>query len=227
MRRWTSIVVTLAAGSVPITVLAGPAQAATVAALWHMESPTAMTDSSGHGNNGKTTAITSVTGSSGKGYHFNGKTSLVSVPDSASLDPGTANLTITAHIRFSVVPSVTTGDYDLIRKGLSGTVGGDWKMEIFPPTSGPRIGTAYCFFQDAKRLTASIRDTRNLADGKWHTVTCAKTATQIRLVVDGVIHAKSVRLGSISNSQPVALGAKPGGGDRYLGDMDEVSVRTG
>src|SRR5690242_18566839 len=130
MRRWTRTALGTALAVTPVLTLAVPAQAATAAALWHMDNPSAMTDSSGNGNNGTATAITSVAGSSGKGYHFNGKTSIVNVPDADSLDPGTANLRLTAHVRFTVAPSKSVGDYDLIRKGLAGTKGGDWKMEI-------------------------------------------------------------------------------------------------
>lgn len=48
------------------------------------------------------------------------------VPDD-SLDPGTAPLTITADVNLTVAPPQK--DYDLIRKGLSNTPGGDYKME--------------------------------------------------------------------------------------------------
>jgi hypothetical protein len=212
---------------VPTVLFGGTAQAATTAAVWHMENAATLTDSSGRGNNGSTTAITGVAGSSGAGYRFNGSSSLASVPDAPSLDPGTASLRITAHVRFTVVPSASVGDYDLVRKGLSGTAGGDWKMEIFPPSSGSSVGPAYCLFQDSAGRTASIRDTRNLADGAWHTITCVKTSTAVQVVVDGVVHSKAARLGTIANSQPVAMGAKPGGGDRYRGDMDEVSISIG
>jgi len=114
----------------------GTAEAATTAALWHMENPSVMTDSSGNGNNGTTTGITSVAGVSGKAYHFNGRNSVVTVPDSPSLNPANANLKIIARVRFTVVPSAAVGDYDLVRKGLAGTAGGEWKMEIFLPVPG-------------------------------------------------------------------------------------------
>ena len=92
------------------------------AALSYMEDPSSMIDSTG-GNNGTTKMITSVPGINGKGYHFNGANSVATVPDAPELDPGTANLTITAHVRFTVVPSAAVVDYDLVRKGLSSTPG--------------------------------------------------------------------------------------------------------
>jgi hypothetical protein len=152
---------------------------------------------------------------------------VASAPDDPSLDPGTATLRISAKVRFTVVPSRTVGDYDLVRKGVSGTAGGTWKVEIFPSTPGSSVGPAFCQFQDAAGKTASVRGTRNLADGAWHTITCVKTSTAIQVIVDGSARSVAVKLGSISNSKPVTIGAKPGGGDRYLGDMDEVTITTG
>lgn len=227
MRTFTKLAVGLALSIVPVLALAGPAQAATAAALWHMQETGSLVDSSGQGNGGTTKSITGVTGSSGKGYHFNGKSSVATVPDDSSLDSGTATLTITAHVRFTVAPSRAVGDYDLVRKGVAGTKGGDWKMEIYPPSAGSSSGPAFCLFQDANKKTASIRGTRNLADGAWHTVTCQRTSNAIKLTVDGATQTKSVTLGSISNAQPVTIGAKPGGGDWFLGDMDEVSISVG
>jgi hypothetical protein len=212
---------------VPVLVFTGTADAATTAALWHMQDPVRMLDSSGNGNNGATTAVTGVPGTSGRGYHFNGRTSIVTVPDAASLNPGTANLKVTARLRFTVVPSGSVADYDIVRKGMAGTTGGEWKMEIFPPSSGSPSGTAYCLFQDVKGTKAGVRDTRNLADGAWHTVSCVKTATAVKVIVDGVTRSAPARLGSISNTKPLTVGAKAGGGDQYLGDLDEVSIQIG
>jgi hypothetical protein len=218
----------VATACAPVVLLTQTAQASAgnAVAVWHMQNPAVLSDSSGHGNDGTTSGITSVAGFSGKGYHFAGS-AVANVPDSVSLDPGTANLRITAHVRFSVVPSAAVGDYDLVRKGLAGTVGGDWKMEIFPPSAGSGLGTAYCRFQDANQVSAEIRNTRNLADGRWHTIACIKTATAIKITVDGVASSVKARLGAIDNRKPVTIGAKPDGDDQYLGDMDEVTVRIG
>jgi hypothetical protein len=226
VRSLNRLTVILGMSLISVAAVPGIAQAATTVALWHMESPSAMTDSSGRNNNGTTTAITSVTGSAGKGYHFNGSTSVAKVPDSSSLDPGKANLRITMRVRFTVVPSARVGDYDLIRKGLSGTAGGDWKMEINPPSSGSTMATAYCFFQDGTGKGASIRNGRSLADGAWHTIACVKTSTSIQIIVDGASRSAAVSLGAINNTQPVYLGQKPGA-DKYVGDMDEVSIQVG
>jgi len=224
----TAFKVGLAVVSVAGLVLAsaGTAQAATTAALYHMENAGSLVESSGNGNNASTKQIPSVAGSSGKGYHFNGSSSVVTVANSASLNPGTATLRLTANVRFTEPPN-SVGDYDLVRKGQAGTAGGEWKMEIFPPSNNRSQATAFCLFQDANKKTASIRDTRNLADGAWHTISCVKTATQITVVVDGASRSVAARLGSIGNTKPLVIGSQAGGGDWYKGDMDEVSIQIG
>ena len=225
MRRWHGLATASVSVVAPLVLLAGTAQAATPVAVWSMENPGAMTDSSGNGNDGKTTAITSVTDPGfGNGYHF-GSSSYVTVPDAASLDPGRSDFSFTLRLRFDKPPSGATGDYDVIRKGVAGTTGGEWKMEIFP--GGGLTSPAFCLFKDDAKKTATLRGTKNLADGAWHTVTCAKTATKILLTVDGVTKSSAVTLGSIDNNQPVSVGRKLGGGDQYVGDMDEVRVESG
>jgi hypothetical protein len=86
---------------------------------------------------------------------------------------------------------------------------------------------AFCLFKDAGGHVSTIRGTTSLADGKPHTITCAKTSTTISLTVDGRTQTKAVSLGSISNTAPVTLGYKLGGGDWYRGDMDQVTIQAG
>lgn len=226
MRPWARLMVATITTSAALLGLAGPAEAGTTSALWSMESTTRMVDSSGNGNDGTPTAVTGVPGSPGKGYRFNGINSTVNVPHSPTLNPGTATVTVTAKVRFTVIPSRIVVDYDLVRKGLSFTKGGEFKMEIYPSASYA-TGPAYCLFKDAAGKVASIRDTRNLADGKWHTISCVKTSTSVKVIVDGVTRSTSASLGSISNTAPVTVGAKTGGGDQYRGDLDEVSIKLG
>jgi hypothetical protein len=226
MRGWVRFTVASATSMAALLLLAGQAEAATTSASWSMESPTRMLDGSGNANHGTTTAITGVPGSPGKGYRFNGSNSVVTVPNAPSLNPGTATLTITAKVRFTVIPTPAVVDYDLVRKGVSATPGGEFKMEIYP-TSSYTTGPAYCLFKDSAGKVAFIRDTRNLADGKWHTISCVKTSTAIKVIVDGVTRSKPASLGAISNTSPLTVGAKPGGGDQYRGDMDEVGIKLG
>jgi hypothetical protein len=205
----------------------GAALGSTPNALWHMEDPTQLEDSSGNGNDGTTTNITGVPGFDGisNGYHFDGSSSIATVPSSDSLNPGGADFALTVQVKFTQPPSTGVGDYDLIRKGLAATRGGDYKMEILPKKNNTQA-KAFCFFKDSSKTVGKIVKGPNLADGVWHEVVCTKTSTSVQLTVDGRTYTNQVRLGSISNTEPVTIGAQTRSADWYDGDMDEVSVDT-
>jgi Concanavalin A-like lectin/glucanases superfamily len=207
--------------------VANTATAQTPVALWHMENPTVMTDSSGNRHSGRpTSGVSSVRGSSSRGYAFNGTKSVVVVPHSNALNPRGGNFTVTVHVRFSKVPTATQRTYDLIRKGTSTTPGGYWKAEIVrADATHARVG---CYFGGSVNASAKRVAGDNLADGRWHTITCRRTATKISTIIDGVSASKTVTVGTIVNTQPVIVGAKfATGGDRYQGKMDEISIAVG
>ena len=220
----------LPVGLIALMTLTTVALAATTA-LWHMEDPSTLVDSSGNGNNGTTDNITSGPGFSDNGYHFSGSPSLATVPSSDSLNPGSEDIKVTAHANFTQKPThvrshgrkratrkKTASTYDLIRKGLATTSGGDYKMEIL------ESGQARCTFRGEKSYDVSGGP--DLADGRWHEISCVKTANDIQLIVDGQVYKKSANVGAISNDAPLTLGGK-GQADWYRGDLDEVSVEVG
>ena len=194
-----------------------PASAATVA-LWHMDeaSGQTMVDSSGSGNNGMLQNISRVSpgyNGSGRAYSFNGTSSRVIIANSASLNPGTGTITITAHVKFSSRPSASVGDYDLVRKGS-----GIYKMEIFG------TGQGFCRFAGTSG-SLSVKAGPDLSDGRWHTIVCKKTSSSITLTVDGSSTSRSGNVGSISSAASLILGGKPNAsGDWYKGVMDEVGI---
>ncbi len=136
-----------------------------------------------------------------------------------------ANITLTLHAKFTQPPDAAVGDYDLIRKGLSSTSGGEYKMEVLPRKNYTKA-KAFCYFKDSTKKVGKIINGPNLADGRWHTLSCTKTSEGVELSVDGTTYTNQVLLGSISNSAPLTIGAKTGGADWYSGEMDEVSVET-
>ena len=220
MRRCSRILAAcMAATTLLIVTAATPAAAATTVALWHMdESSGQMVDSSGSGNGGSLQNVTRVSaGFSGSAYSFNGSNSRVVVPNSSSLNPGSQNITITAHVRFASRPSASVGDYDLVRKQKPNAI---YKMEILAS------GKAFCKFKGTGGNVA-ITAGPVLADDQWHTIVCRKTASQVTLTVDGSNFNKNGSAGSISSTIAVTLGAKPNSGDWYKGLMDEVSIVVG
>jgi hypothetical protein len=81
----------------------------------------------------------------GSTYVFNGSTSRVAVPDDKSLDPAARRITLRASVRVAG-RRLDDDSYDVVRKGLSGTPGGDYKMEI-KRTRNPTVGKLHCFFR--------------------------------------------------------------------------------
>lgn len=195
----------------------------TPVSVWHMDetSGTTMVDSVG-GNNGTLSDVTlGQPGVSGTAYGFNGQDSIVTVPDSPSLDPGNADFSFTISAQMTVVPAL---DYDLFRKGLNTTDGGDYKVEAVPAQNGT-IAQAHCVFEGSVN-TGQISGGPNLADGQWHTLTCWKNATAIGVIVDGQSFWHSVTVGSIGSSAPLTIGAKLKGRyvkDQFNGNLDEAS----
>jgi len=63
-------------------------------------------------------------------------------------------------------------------------------------------------------------------DGAWHTVQCVKTASAIKLVVDGRSFSQAARVGSIANSAAVVIGARPES-EFFRGSLDEASIDIG
>jgi hypothetical protein len=189
-----------------------PARAATFGASWQFNETSGLAiDSTGNGNSGTLHGGIRRTGT---GYDFDGSTGYVSVPDSSSLDPGSADIALT--VRFNVDPVPSGYDYDLIRKGLSTTSGGDYKAEV---VSG---GRGLCHFRGSKN-SATITGGSGLESGT-HTLKCVKTSSSVQLVVDGSVKAtKAITVGSISNGSGVPLGAKPGD-DFTNGFIDFITV---
>jgi hypothetical protein len=199
-----------------------PVASAATVSLWHMDetSGTVMHDAVG-GNNGTTTAVgLGFPGLSGRAFGFNGSSSIVTVNSAANLNPGAADFTVSLQLRSGTPPSVSVGDYDLARKGLSSTAGGEWKVEVLRG-SGGNTGVASCHLKGSSG-SGTITAGPNVTDGRWHAITCAKRAGVMVLFVDSAAWSKSVTIGSISNTAKLTVGAKNGGGDWTSGLIDEV-----
>jgi Concanavalin A-like lectin/glucanases superfamily len=207
-----------------------PAYASSVVALWHMDDAagSTMVDSSGNGLNGTLLNVNLGQPGSGTGvgdlsYGFSAKPAIVSVPTSALLNPGTADLAFSMRLRMTPAqrPSAAVGDYDMLRKGLAGTRGGDYKMEVL------HNGFLFCRFRGSAGAV-TFRHGPNLADNVWHSVSCTRRANAILLTVDGHSWSKAGATGTISNTSSMLIGAQNEAGvDQYQGLMDEASVATG
>ena len=220
MRR---IIATLTGLAGLLLVFPSAAAAAATVSFWHMNetSGSTMVDSVNGFNGTRSNVQINVPAVFSPGYHFNGSSSVVTVPSTPWHNvPASTTFAASVYVRFPAIPSSSVGDFDLIRKGLSSTSGGHWKMEIFGN------GKGYCQFRGAS-ATATINDGPVLADNRWHHIQCIKRSASVSLVVDSATFTKNTTVGSISNTARLTVGAKSTGGDWYKGVMDEVSIALG
>jgi hypothetical protein len=214
----------LSATVVLVLLITSPSQGATLlnkAADWQMnETSGQMTDSSGNDNNGDPTDVRQT----GSRYVFNGSTSHVAVPDSDSLDPLEKDIALRARLKVTDAP-MDDDSYDIVRKGLAGRPGGDYKMEI-KRAADPTVGKLHCLFKgDGGTVDKVAR--RDIVDGNWHTLECIKTSTSVVARVDGSGGStKAGSAGSISNPTDIMVGAKTAIplDDVFDGKMDFVGI---
>jgi hypothetical protein len=208
--------------AVGVVALAAPAMAVGERAVWHFDETSGSTafDSSGNGNDGTPENVVMT----GTGYVFNGISSKVAVPSSTTLNPGTAAFSFSVTFQSSVAPGAGL-DYDLLRKGLTTTSGGEYKVEILEANGKAR---ALCVVKDSAKKALQIRGTTDLTDGKVHTITCTRTSTGLTVAVDNLApRSKSGATGTISNTAPLSIGAKAEGGpgaDWFNGVILDASV---
>jgi hypothetical protein len=203
-------------------IVASPAALAVLvkAADWQMNEPSGpMIDSSGNGNDGTPTDVVRT----GSTYVFDGSTSHVVVPDDDSLDPAANDITLTARVKVNG-ESLDDDSYDIVRKGLSTTAGGDYKMEI-KRTTDPTVGRLHCLFKGSGGRVNRVARV-DVVDGNWHTLECSKTSDSVVARVDGRSYTKTGSAGSISSSTNVMVGAKRATpfDDVFDGSMVFVSI---
>jgi hypothetical protein len=205
-----------------LLVVASPGWAALVkAADWQMnERSGRMIDSSRNRNNGTPKHVMRT----GSTYLFNGSTSRVVVPDNNSLDPLNKDITLRASVRVAG-RRLDDDSYDVVRKGLSGTPGGDYKMEI-KRTSNPAVGRLHCVFKGTGGTVRNLAPP-DIVDRGWHTLACTKTGSSVVARVDRKPYTQTGSTGSISNTKALLIGAKTTNplDDVFHGSMKRVSIR--
>lgn len=212
----------VACGSVLLP--APPAVAApTIVASWQMNEAggSAMADSSGRGHTGTLRHVeTGVSAPSGRAYGFNGSNSVATVPDRADLDPGDGTFSVTAVVRLDRRPK-SPKDFDVVRKGVLATSNRYWKMQV---NTG---GRANCRFRGSTG-DILVTDSRSIADGGWHTITCTKTAGAVLVAVDRRSVSRGGSVGRIDTSVALSIGSKPAGTtDQLAGAVDSVVISAG
>ena len=187
---------------------------------WRMnERSGPMIDSSRHHNNGSPKGVVRT----GSTYRFNGSTSRVAVRDDKSLDPAAGNITLRASVKVTG-GAMDDDSYDIVRKGLVTTPGGDYKMEIIR-TSNSTVGRLHCLFKGTGGTVSKVARP-DIVDGRWHTLACTKTSNSVVAKVGKNSYTQRGSAGSISNSKGVLVGAKTTNplDDVFHGSMNFVSI---
>jgi hypothetical protein len=154
-------------------------------------------------------------------------TSVGSVADQSSLDPGRKKFAVSVVFR---VPSGTdafagTDSPNLVQKGYYGSPG-QWKIQLVA-NDGGRVQCRLKGERTAVMLTSSVA--RVASDKKWHTASCVRRSRHAILIVDGVRDPQRVTVGRIANDSPMTVSNKPSRSlsDQFRGVVDALATAKG
>lgn len=181
-------------------------------------------DSSGNGHDGVIQGQPHIglPGHKGRSYSFDRPTSWVQVPPSPLLNPADHDFIFTAWVNFTVAPTARH-TFDILRKGLSYTPTGEYKLEIVPG------GFVRCSAKDSDGHDARVTDaTTVVTDAAWHRIGCARIGSTWNVIVDKTVTTDAgPALGSITNALAISIGSKYGREDLPDGRIDEVALIIG
>lgn len=150
---------------------------------------------------------------------------LLEVPHAPELNPGKRPFRFGAELLLR--PGDRSSGSNVVEKGFFDDPRGQWKLQV-----DGRRGRPSCVVQgqlDGRRATARVYSSRGVADGRWHTVTCVRTATAVVIEVDGVQRGRArVATGNVVNNAPVKIGAKNlrGDNDQFHGAIRSVTFHV-
>ena len=171
-----------------------------------------MTDSSGNGNNGTISNATwSTSGKYGDALQFNGTSSLVTIPDSASLQLS-SGMTLEAWVN----PTTVNANWrDVVYKGNDNYFLEATSSNGSLPDAGLITGGSY----------ADAYGTAALATNTWTFLTETYDGSTLRLYVNGSQVASTAHTGSITTStNPLPIGGDSLYGQYFAGLIDNVRI---
>src|SRR6185437_140650 len=175
-------------------------------------SGTTVADASGNGNNGTVSGATwSASGKFGSALSFNGTSSLVSVPDAASLRLS-AGMTLEAWVNPS---AVTSAWRDVIYKGND-----NYFLEATSSASSePGVGGTFGGSE------GDVEGTAALAANTWSYLAGTYDGSTLRFYVNGTQVASLAHTGMVASStNPLQIGGDSIYGQFFAGLIDEVRV---
>jgi len=218
----TSGLIAIGTATGTVVVTAASATAATGGGLWPLDetSGTVAHDTSGNNNDGTIRGPVGLgaPGHDGTAFDFHQAGSWVEVPNADSLNPDTADFTVSAWVNVDTTPG-SKQVYDVVRKGLAGTNGGEFELQII------NHGYVRCVGKDASGASASVTGPQNnVADGQWHYLACTRSGSSWQVTVDDATRSTTSGLGSISNTKSLAIGSSYGNNHNVLGLVDQVQL---
>lgn len=198
-----------------IVALLGTADAPTAGLLAYWPLTNTSNDLSGNGNNGTPTAITTTTdrfGNSIGAYHFNGTTSVISVPDKVALRLGSTSFTLNAWVKLdaynaSFNSSIMSKRITGLNNGWFWGIRGLGSSPTGPIIYGPGGGSTNAIGTVAVGLSA------------WHMVTSIYnlSTSTLNIYIDGNLDNSTPSISAANAATTAAL---------YIG-ADNPSIGTG
>jgi hypothetical protein len=138
-----------------------------------------------------------------------------------SLNPGTRPLQYGASVLMD--RSDLADGANVVQKGYSVGGGSQYKLQV-----DHLLGHPSCVIAGQRHWIYRAEPWVDVADGRWHSLVCTRTANRLTLTVDGVSRAW-VRVPShlsIANPEPLRVGGKgpAKGNDQFAGEIDNVFV---
>jgi hypothetical protein len=170
-------------------------------------------DASGNGNNGSLTGTTWVaTGKFGAALSFNGTSSLVTVPDSASLDL-TNGMTVEAWVR----PTSSSGWHTILLKESTGT----FAYALYSHNNSNRPASYITVEATERFINGSVA----LQLNTWTHVATTYDGSNLRIYINGVLRGTRSGTGAMAvSAAPLRIGGNAISGEYFSGLIDEVRV---
>jgi len=203
--------------------------AATTAPTWGLVAYWPLTrtpnDLSGNKHNGTSNMVIATTDRFGNpvgAYNFNGTSSFIAVPDSASLRLANTDFTINAWVKLISYDAALNSD--ILSKRLALTNNG-WNLGVAGATGTTQGAVSFSTSGNATGTTA-------LDLNNWHMVTCSYTLAtkQLKIYVDGVFNKTVVNISSPNATTDAMLyigrdnPALSGDGSFFHGGLNDIRI---
>jgi hypothetical protein len=135
-------------------------------------------------------------------------------PSDPSFNPGDSPFSYGARVKVRPDATWSHRGMALLRHGDSDTPGGDYKLELKKLKSG--TVEAFCEMRDGdgdgRGYIQGDGNLETIADGLWHTITCARVDVDtVSLTVDGITRTRDTvgDMGRIRSKDPFMIGCQP------------------